>query len=110
MNLKDKKCEACEGYERPFEKEEIEEHLKQIKDWQVTPDNSSIKKEFILNNFLEALEFINRVGEIAESEDHHPDIHLHDYKKVTITLSTHAIGGLSKNDFIEAAKIDDMKN
>ena len=82
--------------------------MSQINDWSVV-DNKQIEKEFIFKNFVEGLAFTNKVGAIAEAEGHHPDIFIHDYKKVKITLSTHAIGGLSANDFILAAKIDQLE-
>ena len=71
-------------------------------------ETKKIWREFIFKDFTEAVKFINKVAEIAESEGHHPDINLYSYKKVRIDLSTHAIGGLSGNDFILAAKIDKL--
>jgi len=65
-----------------------------------------LRKSISLKNFQEALDFIAKVGQIAEAEGHHPDIYLHNYNKVRLTLSTHAIKGLSENDFILASKID----
>jgi|SRR3989344_8429280 len=108
MELHEKKCVPCEGGMLPFAAEEIKEYLSQINDWSVV-DNKQIEKEFIFKNFVEGLAFTNKVGAIAEAEGHHPDIFIHDYKKVKITLSTHAIGGLSANDFILAAKIDQLE-
>ena len=102
--LNQKKCVPCEGGVPVLKKEEIKNLLLQIKNWEAT--EQEIFKTFEFKNFQEALDFINRVGEIAEKEGHHPDILLHAYKKVKITLSTHAINGLSENDFIVAAKID----
>lgn len=65
----------------------------------------SIEKEFRFRDFKDSISFVNRIAEIAESEDHHPDIYI-SYNKVVLTLTTHKIGGLSRNDFILAAKID----
>ena len=82
---------------------------KQFESVQTTQWNETggyLQKSFEFKDFKEALAFINKVGAIAESEGHHPDIHLVDYKFVNIDLSTHAIGGLSQNDFIVAAKIN----
>ena len=104
MQLSEKKCRACEGWEKPFAKEEAQEYLKQISNWSLVDD--SIEKSFKFKSFKEALEFVNRVGEIAEQEGHHPDIQLYGWNKVRLTLTTHAIKGLSENDFILAAKID----
>ena len=77
-----------------------------VKDWTLSIDAKKISKKFEFKNFIEALSFVNKVGAVAESEGHHPDIHLLDYKFVNIDLSTHAIKGLSQNDFIVAAKIN----
>ncbi|MDE2031075.1 MAG: 4a-hydroxytetrahydrobiopterin dehydratase [Patescibacteria group bacterium] len=106
MNLTEQKCVACEGNVIPFNKEEAEILLKQIPGWVISNDAKSISKHYEFKNFDQALEFVNKVGDIAKTEGHHPDIHLVDYKYVNINLSTHAIGGLSQNDFIMAAKID----
>jgi 4a-hydroxytetrahydrobiopterin dehydratase len=78
-----------------------------VKDWVLSQDAKSISKKFEFKNFAEALAFVNKVGAIAESEGHHPDIEL-GWGKVNITLTTHAIGGLSQNDFIVAAKINNI--
>ncbi len=106
MNLKEQKCMACEGGVAAFSQREAEILLKQIPGWELSYDSKSISKKYSFKNFKEALVFVNKVGSISESEGHHPDIHLTDYKHVEIILSTHAIGGLSQNDFILAAKID----
>ncbi|NCN52304.1 4a-hydroxytetrahydrobiopterin dehydratase [Candidatus Parcubacteria bacterium] len=106
MELTQQKCEACEGGVLPLNKVEADILLTQIPDWSVSEDTKTISRSYTFADFKEALAFVNRVGEIAESEGHHPDIHLTDYKNVRIDLSTHAILGLSNNDFILAAKID----
>ena len=106
MNLTKQKCMACEGLVATFSKEEAEILIEQIPGWELSADIKTISKKYSFKNFKEALSFVNKVGEIAEVEGHHPDIHLTDYKKVSLDLSTHAIGGLSQNDFILAAKID----
>lgn len=104
-SLLDKKCVPCEGGMPPLTAEQMQPFLAEIHGW-TAQNNLRITKEYSFKNFKEALAFINKIGSIAESEGHHPDIHLHDYKKVGIVLTTHAIGGLSENDFILAAKID----
>ena len=107
--LTEKKCVPCEGGTPSLKGEEIQEYLGQLQsDWKAI-DEKKIQKQFSLKNFKEALAFINKVGEIAESEGHHPDIRLFGYKNVEIELSTHAIGGLSENDFIVAAKIEQLE-
>jgi len=104
-NLSSQKCVPCEGGVKPFGDKEITEHLKQISpNWKVL-DGKKIQAKFKFKNFLGALNFVNKVGDIAEGEGHHPDIEF-GWGYANITLSTHAIGGLSKNDFILAAKID----
>ena len=107
MDLKNKKCKACEG-EKPFTLNQVNEYLQHVNDWELVESGKSIEKEFTFNNFEEALEFVNKVGKIAEQENHHPDILLYSYKKVKITLSTHEVEGLSENDFIVASKIDEL--
>lgn len=107
MDLTQKKCVACEGGIPPLKGELLQKYLGQVKGWRLV-DDAKIRKEFVFKNFKEALAFVNKVGELAETEQHHPDIHLVSYKKVIIELSTHAIGGLSENDFIVAAKINNL--
>lgn len=106
MDLTQQKCVACEGGVTPFNQIEAEVLLKQIPGWVLSTDAKSISRHYEFKNFSEALVFVNKVGAIAESEGHHPDIEL-GWGKVNITLTTHAITGLSQNDFIVAAKIDE---
>lgn len=104
-NLADKKCVPCEGGIPPLGKEEIENLRSQIsQEWQVT-DNKKLSREFDFVNFKHTMDFVNRVAAIAEEEGHHPVMHVN-YGKVEIELWTHAIDGLSENDFILAAKIE----
>ncbi len=106
MDLTKKKCEPCEGGVKPFDSEETKTYMTYLKTpWDVVADGKKIEKKFKFKDFNEAMEFINKVAEIANSEDHHPDI-FNSYSRVTITLWTHAIGGLSVNDFILASKIE----
>ncbi|MDP3785451.1 MAG: 4a-hydroxytetrahydrobiopterin dehydratase [bacterium] len=113
-NLTQKTCVACEGGTTPLQGRELRGHLEEVEDWELvgseegSPVGGKIKKKFEFKNFKEALAFVNKVGEIAENEQHHPDIHLVSYKNVVIELWTHAIGGLSENDFIVAAKINSI--
>jgi 4a-hydroxytetrahydrobiopterin dehydratase len=80
-----------------------------IKDWTLSDDAKHISKKFDFKDFKESLAFVDKVGAIAESEGHHPDIHMTNYKHVEINLSTYSIKGLSQNDFIVAAKINEIK-
>ncbi len=105
--LTSQKCVPCEGGVKPLTPEGYAPHLAQVKGWTVLKDKE-IQKEYKFKNFKEALGFVNKVGAIAEAEGHHPDIFLHNWNTVQITLSTHSIGGLSLNDFIVAAKIDNL--
>ncbi|KKW19929.1 MAG: hypothetical protein UY63_C0004G0014 [Parcubacteria group bacterium GW2011_GWA2_51_10] len=105
--LADKKCVPCEGGVSPLTRAEAGTLLKQISDWKISDDAEKISKKFKFRNFADALAFVNNVGAIAEREGHHPDLQL-SWGKVCIELSTHAIGGLSENDFILAAKIDQV--
>jgi len=101
------KCIACEGAETPLTHDEIQSLLKRLKKpWEVLNDKK-IRKVFTFKDFREAMTFVNKVADIAEAEQHHPDIHIF-YNKVAIELWTHAIDGLYQNDFIVAAKIDEI--
>ncbi|HLF18447.1 MAG TPA: 4a-hydroxytetrahydrobiopterin dehydratase [Candidatus Omnitrophota bacterium] len=108
MKLTDRKCEPCEGKTTPFTKAEAQSYLKQTPGWQMDEAGKIISRLYITKNFVAAVNFIQRIAQVAEAENHHPDIHLTGYRKLKIDLSTHAIGGLSENDFIVAAKIDEL--
>lgn len=96
----------CEGGVKPLTPDEYGSFLRtELTGW-ADKEEKMIEKDYKFKDFKQALEFINKVGELAESEGHHPDIYLHNWNKVKLTLSTHAIGGLSENDFILASKID----
>jgi 4a-hydroxytetrahydrobiopterin dehydratase len=88
---------------QPLSKGEAAELAREVPDWMLKED--SIEREFTFKDFRQAMEFVNRVADIANTEDHHPDIYI-SYNKVRLVLSTHKIGGLSRNDFIVAAKVD----
>lgn len=110
MDLASKKCVPCEGGDPPLARSEIGKLLKQIADWNLKEDGIlKIVKNFKFKDFKEALVFVNAIGAIAEEEGHHPNI-CFTWGKVDITLWTHAVGGLSENDFILAAKIDKLAN
>ena len=107
MHLSQKHCVACEGGVPPLTSEQVAGYRVQVPEWDIAADEKSISREFVFENFKEALAFVNSVGEIAEAEDHHPDVYLA-WGRVRVELWTHAIGGLSENDFILAAKIDQL--
>jgi 4a-hydroxytetrahydrobiopterin dehydratase len=99
------KCVPCEGGIPPLTRKEFTAFLTQVPDWSVLEDKK-IERNFTFKNFQEALRFVNACGQIAEAEGHHPDLLIYSWNKVKVTLYTHAIGGLSLNDFVVAAKID----
>jgi 4a-hydroxytetrahydrobiopterin dehydratase len=101
-------CVPCEGGIEPCALPFVQQQLNELPGWYLTHDNQRIRKDWTMKNFVEALDFFSRVGEIAESDGHHPDLHLESYRNVSIEIWTHAIGGLSENDFILAAKIDQV--
>lgn len=98
-------CVACEGGIPPLTRIEAEELHIQVPEWTVSDSGKALTRDYAFKDFKEALAFVDRVGEVAESEGHHPDLTL-GWGKVGISLTTHAIGGLSKNDFIVAAKVE----
>ena len=106
-NLDQEKCIPCEGDVLPLTHQEIEELLLDATGW-LQENNIKIWKEFTYKNFIQAVDFINRIADVAEYEDHHPDLYLHNYNHVRVELMTHAIKGLSRNDFIVAVKINNI--
>jgi len=86
--------------------EEIRHHLAATPEWELTEDGKGIARDFRCRNFVGCVERIDQIAELAEAEQHHPDLHLTGYRNLRVELTTHAIGGLSENDFIVAAKID----
>ena len=106
MDLSSKKCVPCEGGITPLTPAEAEEFKKYIReDWEYL--GNRISKEYLFVNFLHTMDFVNSVAELAEKEGHHPVMHVY-YSRVIIELWTHAINGLSENDFILASKIDKL--
>ena len=105
--LPTRKCKPCEGGVTPLPERAARVLLQELRDWELV-DGKAIRKTIACKHFLDAVQLIQRIAPIAEAEDHHPDLHLTRYKRLTVELSTHAIGGLSENDFILAAKIDQI--
>jgi len=103
-----KKCAPCEGGVDAYSLEVAEKQLEKLTGWYLTREGQRIRKDWTAKNFMAAVKFFNQVAEVAEADGHHPDLHLEQYRKVSIELWTHAIGGLSENDFILAAKIDQL--
>ena len=108
--LLNKKCAPCEGGVLPFDISEIHKYQKKVDGWDIINDEKKIyflEKKFIFKNFLESQNFVNEVGRLSEEEGHHPEI-IFGWGYATINITTHAIEGLSENDFILAAKIDNI--
>ena len=103
-----KKCKPCEGGVEACPIEEARIQLARLPGWHLTHDGQRIRKDWTVKNFMAGMDFFNRVAQLAEEDGHHPDLHLEGYRRVWIELWTHAIGGLSENDFILAAKIDQL--
>ena len=111
-DLLNKKCVPCEGGVLPFDISEIHKYQKKVDGWNILTDEKKIfflNKKFQFKNFLDSQKFINKVGQISENEGHHPDISF-GWGYAEIKITTHAIEGLSENDFILAAKIDQLIN
>lgn len=106
QDLSKKRCLPCEGGVEACSLEQASSYLQQLQGWELSQDGKRIRKDWKLKNFMEGIRFFEKVAKIAEEEMHHPDLHLEGYRHVWIEIWTHAIGGLSENDFILAAKID----
>jgi 4a-hydroxytetrahydrobiopterin dehydratase len=104
--LVERRCKPCEGKVAAYTAEQAKAELKQLSaDWRLIEDGKAIKREFALRDFYRTMSFVNALAHVANIEDHHPDLEL-GYNYCRVRYSTHAIGGLSENDFICAAKID----
>lgn len=106
--LQQKKCLPCEGGVPKMTPEEVAAQIQVVPGWRVTHGGERIAREWVVKNFLAGMKFFEEVAALAEAEGHHPDLHLVGYRNVMIEIWTHAIGGLSENDFILAAKIDQI--
>ncbi len=106
-DLTKKKCVPCEGDAMPLDKERAGGYLRMAPRWTLDVSGKKIYRAFPFKDFAEAMVFVNKVAGIAEGEGHHPDIYIF-YNKVNLELWTHNIGGLSENDFIVAAKVNEV--
>ena len=103
MALAEEKSQKIEKETQPLNRREAQELKREVPTWKLV--DSRLEEDFSFRDFNETMRFVNRVAQIAQEEDHHPDIEI-SYNKVHLTLSTHKIGGLSRNDFVVAAKIE----
>ena len=111
-DLFNKNCVPCEGGVAPFDISEIHKYQKKVDGWEIIQNDKKVyflEKKFEFKNFLESQKFVNEVGKVSEEEGHHPDI-IFGWGYAKINITTHAIEGLSENDFILAAKIDNISN
>ncbi len=107
-DLAAKKCTPCEGGVPPLSHEDASALAEKLTGWKLTADGKRIRREWVVKNFMAGIDFFQKVAALAEEEGHHPDLHLEGYRNMAVELWTHAIGGLSENDFILAAKINEV--
>ena len=108
MDLTKKKCIPCTKETPPLSEDRAKELARDVPGWTLDSGEPRLSREYKFPDFVSAMKFVDKVAVIAENEGHHPDIHIH-YDRVKLVLWTHAIGGLSENDFIVAAKINTVK-
>ncbi|HLD69383.1 MAG TPA: 4a-hydroxytetrahydrobiopterin dehydratase [Candidatus Omnitrophota bacterium] len=107
-DLLQRHCVPCEGIGKALTLQEAQDYLKKIDFWQLDPSGKLIRRDYVLKNFLAGIQLMSKIAQVAEEENHHPDLHLRGYRKLRVELTTHALGGLSENDFILAAKINQL--
>jgi 4a-hydroxytetrahydrobiopterin dehydratase len=107
-SLRHKRCVPCEGGVPIVGPEAAKEYLSCLDSWSLGDDGRSISRRINAGNFVKAMALMQQIADLAESEQHHPDLHLTGYRNLAVRLTTHAIGGLSENDFVVAAKIDTL--
>lgn len=107
-DLQTKRCVPCEGGVPPLKQEEIKELLPQIQHWEVNSDETMISRRFAFKNFYKTMAFVNAIAWIANQENHHPDMEV-GYNYCLVKFTTHAVSGLSENDFICAAKVNALE-
>ncbi len=107
MSLAEKHCVPCQGGVPPLPQEDAEQLLAQVPGWSLVQDGTRLERRFTFKNFAAAMAFVKRVGDLAEQEGHHPDIAF-GWGYATVTYYTHKIGGLHENDFVMAAKVNEI--
>jgi 4a-hydroxytetrahydrobiopterin dehydratase len=103
-----KKCGSCDGGVPPLTADEARALLASVPHWALTADGRRLRRTWVARNFQAAIDFFNKVAALAEEEGHHPDLHLEGYRNVAVEVWTHAVGGLTENDFILAAKVSEL--
>ena len=106
QELASRRCIACEGDVRRLGPQDVQHYIRALPGWVVINDGARIRRELLVKDFATALEYLVRIGSVADAAGHHPDLHITRYRHVVIELWTHAADGLTENDFILAAKID----
>lgn len=106
VNWTQKHCKPCEGGVESIDRSDAEVFLNDLPEWTLASDADAIFRKIIGDDFVDVVTMVNRIADLAEAESHHPDLHLTGYRHLKIVLTTHAIDGLSENDFILAAKLD----
>jgi 4a-hydroxytetrahydrobiopterin dehydratase len=104
-----RKCASCDDKTAALAPGKVRELLPLVSGWNLSADGKRISRSWRVLDFVTGLDFFRRIGDVAEAEDHHPDLHLTEYRNVVVELWTHAAGGLTENDFIMAAKIDALE-
>jgi 4a-hydroxytetrahydrobiopterin dehydratase len=108
-SLTSRRCVPCSDKTPTLDKEEIRRLVPQIPGWQLSGDGKRLIRNWRVSDFMTGLDFFRRISDVAETEDHHPDLHLTNYRDVKVELWTHGAGGLTENDFILAAKINALE-
>ncbi|MEZ6130188.1 MAG: 4a-hydroxytetrahydrobiopterin dehydratase [Planctomycetaceae bacterium] len=108
QQLQSARCVPCEGGVPKLTPQEAAAQNQHLEGWTILSDPDQISKSWTVKNFMAGLDFFRKIADVAESEGHHPDLHLVGYRNVTVNIWTHAINGLSLNDFILAARIDQL--
>jgi len=103
-----KRCVPCEGGVPPLSRAEAEALAANLEGWALDADAKRISRSWTMKNFIAGIDFFNKIAALAEDEGHHPDLHLEGYRNLKVVLWTHAVGGLTENDFIVAAKINQL--
>jgi 4a-hydroxytetrahydrobiopterin dehydratase len=107
MPLAEESCVPCRGGQGALSPATIADLVAQLPNWSLTGDQKALRRKFSFRDFMQAMAFVNRMAEVAEAQAHHPDFTVR-YKDVDVSLTTHDVGGLSRNDFILAAKLDTL--